>query len=53
MSHGTAAARTVALAADGQSGMMTLQGVNTIHSPLGDYSDAGVATFTLAAVDPC
>ena len=44
---------TVSLAADGQSGTMTLQGVNTIHSPLGDYSDAGVATFTLTAVDPC
>jgi hypothetical protein len=44
---------TVMLADDKRSGTMTLEGVNTIHSPIGDFSDAAVATFTLTAIDPC
>lgn len=46
-------AYTVVLADDQQSGTMTLDGVNTVHSPLGDYSAEGVATFALTAIDPC
>jgi hypothetical protein len=44
---------TVVLADDEQSGTMTLDGVNTVHSPLGDFSAAGAATFALTAIDPC
>jgi hypothetical protein len=44
---------TVELAADEQSGTLTLTGVNTVHSPVGDFSADGVATFALTAIDPC
>jgi hypothetical protein len=43
----------IALAADGLSGTLTLTGTNTVHSPLGDYSDVAEASFALTAIDPC
>jgi hypothetical protein len=44
---------TVALAADGRSGTLTISGTNTVHSPFGDYSDVAEASFTLTAIEPC
>lgn len=35
------------------SGTLTTKGINTIHSPLGDYSDQAEASFTLRAVRAC
>ncbi|MEQ1699508.1 MAG: hypothetical protein ABMA25_05320 [Ilumatobacteraceae bacterium] len=44
---------TVALSDDQQSGTLTLNGVNNVHSEFGDFSAAAMATFALVAIDPC